>query len=102
MFPVRVYVRPSKVMGDYLGYFRLHGTTHAAIIAVSDATDKTTLLDTLCEEWAHARTYNLGTPAVDRLIPKHLPTQTGEDPHHHPTFWAEYGRIQTACRARDF
>jgi len=84
-------------MKDYLGYFRLHGSSDFAIIAVSDSLDKTALIDTLCEEWAHARTAHLqdrGTLC--------LSAGAAEDPHHHPTFWAEYGRIQLACRSVKF
>jgi hypothetical protein len=55
-------------------------------IYVRDNLSRDQLLDTLVEEWAHARTYALAGGPED-------------DPHHHPTFWAEYGRIQVAARA---
>jgi hypothetical protein len=42
---------------------------------------------TFCEEWAHARTAYL----------EDQEDETG-DPHHHATFWSEFGRITTAAR----
>jgi len=80
-------------MGDYLGYFLgPSGWGDIGVIAVRDSLPRDQLLETLIEEWAHARTHGLGQED-DGL------RKSGEpDQYHHPTFWAEYGRIQVAAR----
>lgn len=84
--PVRMYVRRAESMGTYLGcYIPPEKRGKHATICVRDTLSRDQLLDTLIEEWAHARTYALAGGSE-------------EDPHHHPTFWAEYGRIQVAAR----
>jgi hypothetical protein len=45
------------------------------------------LIETYLEEYAHART----TYLVDT-------NDNDEDPHHHPSFWAEYGRLVKSAR----
>jgi hypothetical protein len=82
-FPVRYYIRhPSKLPGMH-GYFLLDEDGERGIIVVSSGCSGEIFLDTLCEELAHARTAYLCTE--------------DEDPHT-PSFWAEYGRIVSACR----
>jgi hypothetical protein len=46
------------------------------------------LLDTLCEEWSHARVVWLNDEE-----------DNSDDPYHHATFWSEYGRIQHSSRS---
>ena len=82
-------------MGDYLGYFLgPAGRGEIGVIAVRDTLSRDQLIDTLVEEWAHARTSGLSE--LRHGVPGQKDAQ---DPHHHPTFWAEYGRIQVAARA---
>ena len=85
-FPVRCYVRKSSSMEDYNGYF-LMGEGESATIAISDDLTHGEIVSTFLEEWAHARTAHLTDWEHD-----------GDDPHHHPTFWAELGRITVAAR----
>lgn len=76
-------------MVNYLGYYRFNDEEERGMIAISDGQDRTGIVDTFCEEWAHARmTYLVDTE------------DTTDDPDHHPSFWAEYGRIQGAARER--
>jgi hypothetical protein len=72
-------------MPEAFGYFTLNRTETGGSIWIRDSMDTDTTLATLCEEWAHARTYTLDDHTLD-------------DPHHHPAFWSELGRIQAACR----
>jgi hypothetical protein len=93
-FPVRVYLRSGlkDVNGhDLLGYFLLGDDDDRGVIAISDKQDLTGIVDTFTEEWAHARTaYLIDTHDDD------------DDPDHHASFWAEYGRIQKAARERQW
>ena len=93
-FPVRVYLRSAirdEGKNDLLGYFLLNDEEDRGVIAISDAQDLTAMVDTFCEEWAHARTaYLIDTHDDD------------DDPDHHASFWAEYGRIQKAARERQW
>jgi hypothetical protein len=89
-FPVRVCVRPAKKMPDTLGYFLLNDDADRGVIALRDSLDRDALVETFAEEWAHARTAFL-------CDEEDLDT---DDPFHHPSFWAEYGRIVKACRER--
>jgi len=65
------------------GYFRFDEDEERGIIVISSGCGVDVLLDTLCEELAHARTAYLCTE--------------DEDPHT-ASFWAEYGRIVSAAR----
>jgi hypothetical protein len=76
-------------MPDAFGYFNLKEDGTSGTIWIRDETDADTLLATLCEEWAHARTHALDDYSLD-------------DPHHHPAFWAEFGRIESARRDREW
>lgn len=87
-FPVRVYLRPASQMRGLLGFFEMNYDQERGVICVLDTQDHSGTIDTYVEEWAHARTVSL------------IDTQDAEDPWHHPTFWAEYGRIQQAVRER--
>jgi len=87
-FPVRIYLRSSKHMPEAYGYFSLNDDLESGTISVRDDLDHDSLLDTLCEEWAHGRVVWLNDEE-----------DLSEDPYHHPTFWSEYGRIQHACRS---
>lgn len=87
MFPVRVYLRPREQMGDHLGYFLLDEDSERGVIALLDSQDHNSLIDTFCEEWAHARTAYLNDEEDD-----------DDDPWHHPSFWSEYGRLVKASR----
>jgi len=93
-FPVRVYLRSAikdEGKNDLLGYFLLNDEEDRGVIAVSDQQDLTAMVDTFCEEWAHARTAYL------------IDTQDNDsDPDHHASFWSEYGRIQKAARERQW
>ena len=82
--PVRVYIRtiPDK---SYLGYCTYDEAKNRAVIVIRPSADKSMLVSTFCEEWAHIRTIHLEDPHA-------------EDPAHGPTFWAEYGRIEHASR----
>jgi hypothetical protein len=86
-FPVRVYLTPAHRMDNLLGYFMLVGDDEdRGVIRLLDSQDRTGLIDTFVEEWAHARTILL------------IDTEERDDQYHHPTFWSEYGRIQQAAR----
>jgi hypothetical protein len=87
LFAIRVYLRPSNKMDGMLGYWLFNAEDERGIIALLNTQDKETLIDSFVEEWAHARcNYLLDMEDND------------EDPHHHPSFWSEYGRIQRAAR----
>lgn len=87
LFPVRVYLRPAAKMNGMLGYWLFDGEEDRGIICLLNTQDKDSLIDSFVEEWAHARcTYLLDMEDDD------------EDPHHHPSFWSEYGRLQRAVR----
>lgn len=86
-FPVRVYLRPNHRMESHLGWFLFDEENERGVIAISDGQDRTGLIDTFVEEWAHARTAHLEDTEDNE-----------EDPYHHPSFWSEYGRIQKAAR----
>ena len=86
-YPVRVYLRPSAKMGDHLGFFVFDDDEERGTISILDTQDRVGLIDTFVEEWAHARTVYL----IDT-------EDNQDDPYHHPSFWAEYGRIQQAAR----
>jgi hypothetical protein len=74
-------------MESHLGWFLFDEDSERGVIAISDGQDRNGMIDTFCEEWAHARTAHLEDTE-----------DYGEDPFHHPSFWAEYGRIQKASR----
>ena len=93
MFPLRHEVRialvPSKVLPDRLGeWYTLDDTT--GVIRIRKDLAEDVLIETLFEEWAHARLEGL----EDR--------DGRDDPHHHPTFWSEYGRICQAYRTTNW
>jgi hypothetical protein len=87
-FPVRIYLRPASRMDGALGYFDLSEDMDRGIITIRDDLNSMLMLDTLCEEWAHGRVVWLNDEE-----------DNSEDPYHHPSFWAEYGRIQHAARS---
>jgi hypothetical protein len=87
MFPVRMYLRTPKQMGGNLGTFQFDPEEEAGTIYLLNTQDKDNLVDTFAEEWAHARCAFL-VDMEDR----------DDDPDHHPSFWAEYGRLQRAIR----
>lgn len=90
MFPVRVCVRPAASMPEHLGYFLLNDDADRGVIALRDSLDRDALVETFAEEWAHARTAFLcDEEELDN-----------DDPYHHPSFWAEFGRIVKAIRER--
>jgi hypothetical protein len=74
-------------MANTLGTFEYDADEDRGIISLLDSQGKDNLIDTFCEEWAHAR--------CNWLLDLE---EASADPHHHPTFWAEYGRIQQAVR----
>ncbi len=82
-FPVRCYLRSPALLPGMLGYFDYDEDEDRGKICVADNLELDAMLDTCCEEWAHARTNDL--------------CSDDEDPHHN-TFWAEYGRIVMAAR----
>jgi hypothetical protein len=86
-YPVRVYLRPPTRMGGHLGYFDFDDEAERGVIALSETLDHSALIETFLEEYAHART----TYLVDT-------NDNDEDPHHHPSFWAEYGRLVKSAR----
>lgn len=90
-FPVRVYLRPTTRMEGHLGYFTMGEDADSGIICLRDTLDHDALIETFVEEWAHARTAWLNDEE-----------DHDEDPWHHATFWAEYGRIVKAARERQF
>jgi len=74
-------------MKGMLGYWLYDAEEDRGMICLDCTQGKDNLIDSFVEEWAHARcTYLLDLEDHD------------EDPHHHPTFWSEYGRIQRAIR----
>lgn len=92
MFPCKVCVRSAATMPDHLGYFLLNEDADHGVIALRDSLDRDALVETFMEEWAHARTAFLcDEEELD-----------SDDPYHHPSFWAEYGRIVKACRERSW
>ncbi len=90
MFPVRIYLRPTARMDGCLGFFSLSDDQESGIICVRDSLDTDLLVETVIEEWSHARTAFL------------YDQQDTNDPDHHPSFWAEYGRIIKASREQAF
>lgn len=88
-FTVRVYLRSREHMGDMDGYWQINDDEESGMIAIADDLTKGEVVATFLEEWAHARTALL-TDAED----------DNDDPHHHPTFWSELGRITVASRDR--
>lgn len=86
-FPVRVYLRPASKMEGHLGFFNYDDDTDRGLIALCESQGREGMIDTFCEEYAHARCSHL----IDNEDHR-------EDPHHHPSFWAEYGRIINASR----
>lgn len=92
MFPCKVSVRQAAKMPDHLGYFLLNDDADRGVIALRDSLDRDALVETFAEEWAHARTAFLCDEEELEL----------DDPYHHPSFWAEYGRIVKAIRERSW
>lgn len=88
-FPVRVYLRPAARMSGHLGYFAMADDADRGVICLLESMDRDALIETFCEEWAHARTAWLNDEE-----------ETDDDPWHHATFWAEYGRIVNAARGQ--
>ena len=82
-FPVRYYIRPQSKLPGLHGYFEFNEDDERGVIVISSSCSAELMLDTLCEELAHARTAYLCTE--------------DEDPHT-ASFWAEYGRIVCAAR----
>jgi hypothetical protein len=91
MFPVRVYLRDRGQMADHMGYMEWNDEKERAVIVLDAALDAENLIATFVEEWAHARTAHLTDEQED-----------ADDPWHHPSFWAEYGRITKASREVDW
>jgi hypothetical protein len=74
-------------MRDHLGYFEFDYEVDRGVICISDSQGREGLIDTFMEEYAHARCSHL------------IDTEDNDaDPHHHPSFWAEYGRLVKAAR----
>lgn len=90
-FPVRVYLRPAERMSGHLGYFAMDEDEERGVIAIRDGQERSSLVETFVEEWAHARTIWLCDSE-----------DNNEDPWHHPAFWAEFGRIVQAAREREW
>lgn len=86
-FPCRVYLRPVAKMQSHLGYFEYDDDNDRGIICLLDTQGRDGMIDTFLEEYAHARCSHL----IDM-------EDNDEDPHHHPSFWAEYGRLVKASR----
>lgn len=86
-FPVRVYLRDRAAMADHMGYLEMDDEEERGLIALDNSLDRENLIATFLEEWAHARTAHLTDEQED-----------GDDPWHHPSFWAEYGRLTKASR----
>lgn len=74
-------------MEGALGYFDMSEDLDRGVITIRDDLNQYLMIDTLCEEWAHGRVVWLNDEE-----------DGDEDPWHHPSFWAEYGRIQKASR----
>lgn len=75
-------------MGDHMGYMAMDEDDERAVIVIDAGLDMENLIATFLEEWAHARTAHL----TDE-------TEDSDDPWHHPSFWAEYGRLTKASRS---
>lgn len=86
-FPVRCYLRPSSSMPGMLGYFDYDEDEDRGKICVCDNLNLDGMIDTMCEEWAHARTSDLCH---------------GDEDAHNGTFWSEYGRIVMGARDVDW
>jgi hypothetical protein len=82
-FALRYYLRPPSRLPGLHGYFQISDEEDRGVIVIADNAPLDVMIDTLCEELAHARTAYLCTE--------------DEDPHT-PSFWSEYGRIVMACR----
>lgn len=89
-YNVRCYVRPREKMPGYDGYFSF-GEGESSTITIADDLTHGEIVGTFLEEWAHARTAWLTDEEHD-----------GDDPHHHPTFWAELGRLTVAARGESW
>jgi len=74
-------------MSGHLGYFVMDDEEERGVIVLQKDLGREVLIDTFIEEWAHARTAFLADEE-----------DHSEDPWHHPSFWAEYGRIVKAAR----
>jgi hypothetical protein len=74
-------------MDGAYGYCNLDDDHERATIWLVNTMDRGQLVETFCEEWAHLRCANL----VDT-------EDHADDTDHHPSFWAEYGRITLASR----
>ena len=85
--PVRVYLRPPERMEGYYGYFLMDNDMERAVIGLRNNLERGQLIETFCEEWAHARCAHL----IDT-------EDNDDDTDHHPSFWSEYGRITKASR----
>ncbi len=88
-FPVRVYLRPRRLMEQCHGYWKWSETTRGGVIAICDDLTRQELIDTFLEEYAHARTAVLYEEG----------DEDDDDPGHHATFWSELGRITKRWRA---
>lgn len=82
-YPLRYYLRDPKRLPGMHGLFQYDEDEERGVIVIADNAVADVIIDTLCEELAHARTVHLCTEE--------------EDPHT-PSFWSEYGRIVMACR----
>jgi hypothetical protein len=82
-FPLRYYLRAPQRLPGMHGYYQYDEDEERGVIVVADNAPADVLIDTLCEELAHARTTHLCTE--------------DEDPHT-ASFWSEYGRIVMAAR----
>jgi hypothetical protein len=80
-------LRTGKQMEENLGTFTFDAEDETGAIRLLNTLGRESLIDTFLEEWAHARCAYL----VDM-------EDTDDDPDHHPSFWAEYGRLQLAAR----
>ena len=88
-FQVRIALVPDHVLPDRLGeWYTL--SDEEGVIRLRKGLSEDVLIETLFEEWAHARTDGLED------------TDGRDDPHHHPTFWAELGRISQAYRSANW
>ena len=85
-YKVQIRLVPPEKMQDCLGLWYLNDDEESGVIRLANNFSNDTLVDTLLEEWAHARTE--GLEDVDGR----------EDPYHHATFWSELGRITAAYR----